>query len=419
MIYVPTIDDKSVQVKPINGRYDLVRWKDKLGVVHTELKRRVGGGMPTGTGAINERNLPNAAYEVNPALFMALTQKQVFNPAPLLQAAPTQYVVRTLQQVGIVARLRLITQGSIVVSGADSTTVLTPTFKWPYGMYSNVAVAGNQQNNFISASGLDLHLRKLTQLRAFVDGYATQGIAAAGITGTAANGTFTFQIVHDIPVAMDQTTLVGALYAQSEATNLTLTLTTESIANLFTTTGTAPTITLRNTAGTASTVPTAFIEETIFSIPYHPSKANTLVIPDLTVLHGYIANNNPIASQSSVVTELYRSNANLERLFYYTDDNNVIGTTAAYYTSKQLLYGAAEQPYGYNPPDFKRVEDNANNRVILPDGFYVFDFTADNPARDQVILEGVTNLRIVTNYVAGKPASAAAKVHWVQETLFA
>jgi hypothetical protein len=380
--------------------------------------RIIRGGSPTGTGAINERNLPNAAYEINPALFMAYTQRQTFNPSNLLAATPANYVTKTLLQVGIVARLRVLIQGAIVVASAASNSAVTPTFKWPYGYLTNVALTGNQQNNFIACSGFDLHQRKVVQLRAFIDGYTVAGIAPAGLSGTAANGTYPFLIVLDIPIAMDMTTLVGALYAQSEATNLTVTFTTEAIANLFTATNGAV-VTIVNTAGTAGTVPTIQMEETIFSIPYHPQKSNVLVIPDLTVLHGLIANNNAIASQSSVTTELYRSNANLERLFFYTDDNNTMGLTTTYYSGMQLLYGAAEQPYGWTPPDFKRIEDNANNRVIMTDGSYVLDLTADNPARDQVILEGVTNLRLITNYLAGKPASASAKVHWVQETLFA
>lgn len=378
----------------------------------------IRGGMPTGTGAINERNLPNAAYEVNPPLFMAYTQKQVFNPTQIPLAAPAQYTVKTLRQVGIVARIRLIIQGAVVVASAASNSAVTPTFKWPYGILSSIALAGNQQNNFINASGFDCHIRKLTQLRAFVDGYTTPGIAPAGLTGTAANGTYPFKIAIDVPVAMDMTTLVGALYAQSEATNLTLSLTTEAIANLFTATNGAV-VTLTNTAGTGGSVPTALLEETIFSIPYHPQKANTLLIPDLTVLHGLVANNNPVASQSQVTTELYRSNANLERLFFYTDDTNVLVITSNYSSGSAIVYGASEQPYGWNPQDFKRAEDNANNRVILQDGVYVLDLTADNPARDQVILEGVTNLRLLTNYVAGQPTTQGAKVHWVQETLFA
>lgn len=375
--------------------------------------------MPTGTGAINERNLPNAAYEVNPALFAAYTQKQVFNPANLLMAAPANYVTKTLRQVGIVSRVRLLVQGSFVGTGFVAGNTNTPTFKWPYGMFSNVQLSGNQQNNFISASGFDLHLRKLTQLKAFVDGYTTIGITNAPIVGVANNAVIPFNVCIDIPVAMDQTTLVGALYAQSEATELVLTLTTEALANLFTVTGAAGwAIALANTAGTVGTFPTVQVEETIFSIPYHPDKKNTLLIPDLTVLHGFIANNNPVASQSTVTTELYRSNANLERLFYYTDDTNRLVTTAQH-TSSDLVYGAKEQPYTWNPQDFKRIEDNANNRIILPDGSYVLDLTADNPARDQVILEGVTNLRLETSYIGGQPATAGAKVHWVQETLFA
>lgn len=377
--------------------------------------------MPTGTGAVNERNLPNSAYEINPALFTQLTQKQVFNPANLVcPAFGGNFVTKTLRQVGIVARIRLWIVGSIVVSGMTSASTLVPTFKWPYGLFKNVQLSGNQQNNFISASGFDLHLRKLIQYRAFKDDWSVAGIAPAGLSGTAGNGTFPFKVAIDVPVAMDMVSLVGSLYAQSEATNLVLQLTTDSLANLFTFTG-AGTAVLADTAGDANSSPTVFVEETIFSIPYHPSKPNVLVIPDLTVLHGIIANDNPVASQSSVTTEMYRSNANLERLVFYTDNNNAL-LTSANYVDAQLLYGAKETPYSWTPIDFLRLQNNVDNRILtssMPDGTYALDFTAESPARDQVILEGVTNLRIQTDYVAGQPSSAAAKVHWVQETLFA
>ena len=365
--------------------------------------------MPTGTGAVNLRNLPATPYTVDAPLFNALTQKQVFNPQNFQFPSPANYVTQVLRQVGIISRIRLVIQGAVV----NGTAVqLTPTYKWPYGICKNVQLSGNQMNNFISVNGNDLYLRQLIQNRAWQDQITVPGIGAAG---TAVAGTYPFTIVIEIPIAMDMTSLTGSLYAQTEATNLTIQLTAEAIANLFT--GNTANCTITNTAGTAGTTPNVLVEETIFSIPYNPHKAGELVIPDLTVLHGFIANDVPVAAQATVTTNLYRTNADLYRFFYSTDNDNVL-VPSDNISSAQLMYGASEVPYAFNPVLFNRINNNQDARLALTDGEYCLDFAAENPARDKVILEGVTNLRLQTQYT-GVTWNAAAYVHTVQETLFA
>jgi hypothetical protein len=92
--------------------------------------------------------------------------------------------------------------------------------------------------------------------RAKVDGVSTWPLTAA----LATPGTYAFKLVYKVPVAMDDTTLVGALYAQSEATNLTYKISTAALSDVGSFTGTAPTIT-----------GTVFLEEEIFEVPYDPS----------------------------------------------------------------------------------------------------------------------------------------------------
>jgi len=388
--------------------------------------------MPTGTGAVNQKNLPAVPFEINPALWASLTQKQVFNPTTVAQAPAANFVTSTLQQVGIVSRIRVLAQGSVVVAAATQTT---PTYRWPYGMHYNVQLSGNQMNNFISVSGTDLYNRQVAQYRAFVDNVTAPGLSS---TGTAVAGTYPFSVVYEIPVAMDMTSGIGSLYAQTEATNLTVTWTTDAIANLFTFTTGNPTLT--NTAGTAGTNPSIALEETIFSLPYVPGKQGVLCIPDLTVLHGMIRNTNPVASSNLVTTFLYRNNANMERFFWYTDNNpgagaaaNVIPVATSNYANASLLYGANETPYAYNPLSFLKYQNNVDYRLSnatgrqigssaiggLADGMFCLDFAAENPQRDQVILEGVTNLRLVTQYASTFTPNASAQVVAVQETLFA
>lgn len=361
--------------------------------------------MPTGTGAINMRNLPATKYSINPGLFNQLTSKTVFNPISFTLPTFGNFIENQLLQVGIVSKLRLLIDGTITTTGAPTTIV--PTARWPWGLLNRVTVSGNGQNDFISCDGWDLRIRQITANRAFVDGVSFYP-SNATLAPFAIAGVAPFLLQYDVPVAMDDTTLIGSLYAQSEATNLTYRIQTETQANLFTI-----------TAGTLVIAATVYLEETIFEVPYDPNHPDTLVIPDLTVLHGLVGNDNAIGAQTQVDTQLYRIQGQLERLIFRQQDSaaaTVFYPTSSY-TQAQLLYGANQTPYTFNPLNQLRIRNNIDYREVLPDGIYVMDFVAENPARDQVLLEGVTNLRLRTNYVAAPAATAT--LHFVQETLFA
>lgn len=366
--------------------------------------------MPSGTGAVNLRNLPNVKYEINPAKFFALTEKNVFPPLNFPLPAPANYSEQQLLQVGVVSTLRLIYKGTVTYATAGTAGSLSSTFKWPYGVLSNFTLSGNGQNNFFNCSGYDLYLRQLVQYRAFVDGYTVATLPSN--TATTTTSSTNVQVQWEVPISMDMTTLIGSLYAQSEATNLSFVWTTESIANLFTGAN-GSTITL---AGSV------YVEEIFFDVPYDPGNAGTLVIPDLRVLHGYIANNNPVAGLAEVTTNLYRVNGQLERLFFYYDNNNAliseVGAAPSWIQSR-LVYGGSTTPYNLNPQDHLVVINNQDYRDILPAGVAVLDFVKDNPARDQILLEGVSNLRLITDTGNGFTPNAACKFHFVQETLFA
>jgi len=361
--------------------------------------------MPTGTGAVNLRNLPATKFAINPGLFNQLTSKTVFNPINFALPAFGNYVENQLLQVGIVSKLRLIVTGTITTVGAPTTIV--PTAKWPWGLLSRVTISGNGQNDFIACDGWDLRIRQITANRAFIDGVSfypsNSGLAPFALAGVAS-----FLLQYEIPVAMDDTTLIGSLYAQSEATNLTYRIQVESQVNLFTI-----------TAGTLAIAATVYLEETVYEVPYDPQHSDTLVIPDLTVLHGLVANDNAIGAQSSGTTNLYRIQGQLERLIFRQQD--AAASTGfwptANYSATQLLYGSNQTPYTFEPQNMLRIRNNIDYREVLPDGIYVMDFVVENPARDQVLLEGVTNLRLFTQY--GVNPAATSSLHFVQETLFA
>jgi hypothetical protein len=360
--------------------------------------------VPTGTGAVNLRNLPATKYAVNPGLFNQLTSKTIFDPINFPLPAFGNYVENQLLQVGIISKIRLIVSGTVTTTGAINAV---PTAKWPWGLINRATISGNGQNDFISCDGWDLRIRQIAANRALIDGVSfwpsNPGASPFNVAGVA-----NFLLQYEIPVAMDDTTLIGSLYAQSEATNLTYRIQTESQANLFT-----------FTVGTLAIAATVYLEETVFEVPYDPSHPDTLVIPDLTVLHGLVGNDNAVGAQTQVDTNLYRIQGQLERLIWRQQDS--AAATGFYptasYVQAQLLYGSNQTPYTFNPLTMLRVRNNIDYREVLPDGIFILDGIVENAARDQILLEGVTNLRLRTNYVVAPAVTAS--LHFVQETLFA
>jgi hypothetical protein len=378
--------------------------------------------MPTGTGAVNLRNLPTTKYSINPGLFNQLTSRVVFDPINFPLPTFGNYVQNQLLQVGVVGAINLIVKGTLTTTGSAVTGV--PTARWPWDLIA-VQVSGNGQNNFINAQGTDLRLRLGAANRAYNDGISTYPLAA----DLDSANTFDFTLVYKIPIAMDDTTLVGALYAQSEATNLTYKITTGTLSDL-----------INFTEGTATISATVYLEEEIYEVPYDPQHGDTLIIPDLTVLHGFVANDNAVSSQTTLDTQLFRINGQMERLFFYTVDKTnaqIAFVPEATYDQTQLIYGSNQNPYTFNPQLFLPFRNNRDYRrllggsltssnvdlgttphsVIIPDGVFCLDFVADNAARDQVLLEGVTNLRLRTQYSSAP--TGGSYVHFVQETLFA
>lgn len=366
--------------------------------------------MPTGTGAIFTRNLPNTKFQVNPSLFNALTSKTVFNPRNFTLPTFGNYDESQLLQVGIVSKLRMLIVGTITTTGAGlGATPIAPTAKWPWGLIDRLTVSGNGQNDFIGCDGWDLHIRQMLQNRALTDGWSTFPSDSTLAPFNIATAAAPFRLQYEIPIAMDDTTLIGSLYAQSEATNLTVRLAVAAQSDLFT-------VTAGTTIAIAATVN---VEETIFEVPYDPEHKDTLVIPDLTVLHGLISNNNAIGAQTSADTQLYRIQGQLERLIWRQQDA-VTSTTfyvAANYTQAALIYGSNQTPYTFQPLDHLRVRNTIDARQSLPDGIFAIDAIAENAARDQILLEGVTNLRLHTTYPVAPAVTAS--LHFVQETLFA
>lgn len=369
--------------------------------------------MPLGTGAINLKNLPASAYEINPSKFNSLTDKNVFTDEQLSCPSFGNFLRKQLSRTGIVGLLRLTVTGSVTFTPSTSMTV-EPTYKWPYGLFSSVQLSGNNQNNFISLSSYDLHSRQVQQFKSFVDSYTSAGITTSETYTAVTTVPFKLQIA--IPVAQDMTTLTGALYAQTDATNLSLVLTTAVATDLFSITAGAGTITLGDGSGNA---PQITLAEEVFTVPYDPANSGKLVIPDLTVLHGLVANDTAVGSSAQVQAYLVRVNAKLLRLFWSEENPGAVAPVpSADFSEMDLVYGANTMPYQFLPVDVLRVIMNEDQRNMPVDGIFVLDLLREAAGRDTIDLAGLTELRLNLKHATGYTPASGAVVHVVQEMLY-
>lgn len=355
--------------------------------------------MALGTGAIQSRNVPAEPFVIDPDAFASMTTR---NEAPIeAHAAPFSTIggmtwQKQLPSVGIISRLRIQFTGSVTATTGNQWQCKSG-FHW-YDLLESVSLAVNGQNNLWSCNGLDLAALRHVRNPASQD-LLTSTIGYGGDTPES------IEIVWDLPIAMDDTSLVGALFAQSGATNITLDRTVAPLAKIF-----ADPSKVADFHGTFHT------SITRFTVPRAASEGSPLVIPDLTRLHAFNAIELPVTATGDVRLDLIRSAGSLARLF--VSGRNGGGPLLANMTALRLEYGNAQRPYDYDPIMSLLAQNNNNyGSTMVPGLRVVLDFVRDNAPRDMVLLQGVTDLALVPTIAAGTTLTNAT-ARLVQETLF-
>jgi hypothetical protein len=352
------------------------------------------------------RNLPSGAYEINPDAFFDLTERNEMplNQIPSVNAFGTAYQAR-INNVGLISALILDVTGTI--NCTPGTGTLTATAKWPWNLIKKVIVSANGQNELFSIEGLDLRARWLRVYRNSTD-------STSSFSNTIMGGNNPVQLEYVIPLAHDESTLIGAIYAQSDETYLALEITTGDASMLITTTGNATV----NTIALTVTPHLVFYEIPRITV----QNQSVIVLPDLSELHGMNMIDNPFANTGDVATRLLRSAGQLLCVYARLDNGYAdLGpwSTAPVLDEIRWEYAGNQRPRRYNPFRVLRFKMNGDyNGDINPGQQYVLlDFEVDNPRRDVVYPKGVIDLQVVFTVHSGTSLSNA-KVHLFAETLY-
>lgn len=386
-------------------------------------------------GFVQGVQTPNAV--VDPIAFAKYTRRMRFpmRSATAIAGLGVSDQIQ-LKKTGVVAALECRVAGSVVIGGTIGTT--TASYEWPYNLVKAFKLTVNGQSTLIDARGLDVKVNEYMTDREVNDRGVLQRVGNAtaiqqgtlslssedwGGTGAAANfiapglnvaaiATYPIDLTYFVPVAANQVSLIGALFGQSQATNINLEVVYGTQGELF------------SAVGGAATISFAAVTLDVTGVAYSiPVINGATVLPDLSQLHGLSHVQYPLTASGE--TELSLSGTgngrSLLRLFYNVYSGaplTPLAHTATNFTTCAYKYGANDAPETVaNGSKLRAINERLYNTDIGKVwGFGCHDFASQYALRDIIDLGATSDFRLVVGLAATPTAGVA---HVTQETLFA
>lgn len=386
--------------------------------------------MPPQNATVMMQGIEVPAQAIQPELFFALTQrKQAQNKVSAFAGLGSTDSFK-LRQQGIIAGIDLRVTGTIVLG---ATPNVTPTFRWPFDLVKKVRVNANGSANLVNCSGAKLKaralmdpdfndrgvLKKIGSATAIQQGtlslnsedFGTSGAnnLIPGVAQTNA-GTYTVELYYFIPIAADQITLKGALFAQTAATELNVDIDWGSQNELFTI--------------AASTVTPAFTYSAVPVVYSIPAVNGMQIIPDLSEFHSLIESRSNVLATGDNDIDLtgFGIGRKLMRVFWQVWNGaapqSPLAVNATNYGPVSWVYGLNEVPESLPTGQAVRAQNDRlfDGDIGSPWGFAAWDFSNKFALRDLVDGNKVTNLRLRLNIPSGVTLTNATS-EFVQETL--
>jgi len=342
-----------------------------------------------------------SASSVDAKTFFANTRRQNLLFRSIGQyAGPGETDIIQALQTGILSQMTVRVSGTLTVDLGTSGTCTT-TSAWPYGILQTARFAANGQSNLINCSGTCLKLMQVIMsphcsdrgVSRVVNGNTvTQGTLSMaseswGVGGgdSVAAGSYDVQLIYQIPVAFNDQ-LLGAIFSQTNSTNLELALSWAQTSALFT----------LASGATVTFTPSVLVEGTVYTIP---SVGGEIKIPNLTAFHQLIETRAPndISNGANEITLAGQGvGRKLMRLGYRVLSGGVpLAQTEANYSGPYWRYGGNTTPETF--ADGRRLaqfdEDLYDSAIGDLYGYGVFDFSKRFAQRDSVDEGKHTQLR--------------------------
>lgn len=310
------------------------------------------------------------------ASFFELTQRNdiQLNTVSLPSPVVGENVKFRVPNRGIASELRL--HFDLAVTVTEYLTGLTARAKWPHGLVKKIRVTANG-TDVINCTGPDLHaLLQATTQNATVE-------KADDYNVDAANGTYDVDFMLVVPLATDQSTLMGAIFAETDDTYLEVDVQFESSTQLFNAQGTT------KLAYSGSCRPTL----TTYDVPKVQTQGGMAsLVPDLSIIHMLNSHEAFINANGEQQAKVSRATGTLMRLFAAVwDDSAYANIDPLTITSYGFRYGQNQQMRKQSGRDM--VFTNARwFRAALSRNYVAWDLVAENSRRDTIVPADVIDL---------------------------
>lgn len=361
--------------------------------------------MAMGQGATYLSKLPEASkFQMKPEMFFDLTRPNV-RPYPA-KAYPGagETVSFPMRKAGIIERITVVFEGTLTITTATTVT----QDGYPYNLLKGLSLSANSTDIF-KVNGEDLHALAFVRYPAYDDEVDVIGHAGVPGDGTGLTvGAHPVYLTWDIPVAVDDSTLIGALYAGSDSTNIEIDLRMAEKSEMVA------------TAANLTVAGSFHVTVDAYDVPQLDD--GTIILPDLRFLHRFIAIPEPF-TVSPARLEVPRSAGNLLRLFVSGDSNaeaalSALPSAAAAdtITKLEVEYGISERPIVYEPASLLLTKNNRDYGGVAPYGRLVFDTVKRNPDRDAIVIQALNEFAVNVE-LDDAVAIVAGRMRLVYETL--
>lgn len=385
-------------------------------------------GQPT--VALQGIETPNVS--VDPDAFFKYTRRQRFSMRSLATFGgfgSTDSLA--LRQTGVISKLFARVTGTITATAGAATTA-----EYPHNLIKALKISANGQSNLINVNGSQLKVVNtmgnpaLTSKGVGRNAGTTVGTGrnttsgtlslAAEDWGTNANAqigpavtsltavAYAVELVYEVPIAYDDRYLTGAIYGQTNATQLTVDIDWATAADVTAT-------------GTLTPALQFQVVGEVFTIP---NVGGRYVVPDLSAFHSLIGfrqsglasgDNEVLLPGTGVGRQLMRL---VGQVYTGASPGAPLTVNSTNYSQLAWRYGGNDTPETVTPGTVLRFinELDYNDDIGSVWGYWVWDFATAWAFRDAVDQGATTDLRAVVGLVS-TPTNGIFR--GVQETIFA
>lgn len=366
--------------------------------------------MPTGTGAAVLSSLPEVPYSIDPAQFMAKTEKNVQPLDVVATPGPGNSTSFYLPRSGVASMMKLKFIGNLNVGTQG------PTFgpRWPYGLLSGLKLSAGLGADLWDLGGLDLAALKAANRPYVTTNLVDQFPGAVGGGSVPAVGNYPLYLSFEVPIAVDQTSLIASMFLQSSSATVQCQIAQELTHNLQQATGQSD----ADWTITGSWYP----QLTLWDVPV--GQNSELILPEVNRIHMCVAIDQAITGTGRQPAPVQRTAGVLQRLFLRGELSpqsflSALPSAAAsdLIDQIQINYGLINTPIIFNPASTLAEGNNEAYGQPLPYDTYVWDTLRENPSRDAILLQGVTNLQAILYVDPAVTVPAGAYTRVVEEIL--